>query len=376
MNKALKTIIALTCALVAFAVLMFISRNFNPGATEIDAARKDLSIQVEQEINNAKADALGELSYVKKIYKLPLDADMGPQTDQTKYVEIDDGDTKSIQELISRAKDSVLLDGQDLIFTGGSKVKYYMDDTLLVICWQEQLDGKLTSLCEVKVQDASQFRRKITKDIYETNEKDTTLHLAYQANAVAAMSADYYKFRDYGISVYKNVLKRFTTTSFSPGTFSYNYIDSCFVKGNGDLAFFHKGGVTDIEQMQNFISDEEVMFSLAFGPVLIENGEICEDLFNYPIGEPEKHASRAAIAQYDTLHYLYMNVSWNNGTDRPHGDDYKEFAQHLLEKGVKCAYNLDGGQSAEMVFNNEIYNAIDYDAERAVGDCIYFATAK
>ena len=45
----------------------------------------------------------------------------------------------------------------------------------------------------------------------------------------------------------------------------------------------------------------------------------------------------------------------------------------MASLGCQEAYNLDGGNSAIMVYNNEIYN---YKArDRDVADVIYFATA-
>ena len=39
------------------------------------------------------------------------------------------------------------------------------------------------------------------------------------------------------------------------------------------------------------------------------------------------------------------------------------------------AYNLDGGQTSEIVFQNEPVNHVDFGYERTVSDIIYFATA-
>ena len=57
----------------------------------------------------------------------------------------------------------------------------------------------------------------------------------------------------------------------------------------------------------------------------------------------------------------------------------KEFRQHFHEKGVINAYNLDGGQTDEIVFQgNEAYNHVDHvngTSSRQVSDMIYFASA-
>ena len=53
---------------------------------------------------------------------------------------------------------------------------------------------------------------------------------------------------------------------------------------------------------------------------------------------------------------------------------YKKLCE-AYDKGVKEAYLMDGGQTAEIIFNNDIRNNISYGSERAVSDIIYFATA-
>ena len=360
------------CIVLSVIILLFVSMVISPGAAEKTEVRKNLVSELAQQVYNAKAEALGEVSYIRKIYKIPLDQAVAPEPAESCFGEISDGDSEGLEKFRAEVLNSELMDGQDLIFKSGTDVKYYFDDSTAVICWKEVIDGKTCSFCEVKVQDATQLRRKVFKDNYSLDDVESTRVLAKEANAIAAMSGDYYKFRDYGICVFRNELKRFTESSFYPDTKSYNFIDTCFIKGNGDLAFFYKGEETDRKSMEQFVSDENVMFSLAFGPVLIEDYKFNENMNRYPIGEPGKNASRAAFGQYDTLHYLYLNVS--NGTAGK-GDTFEQLARHMMDKGVRHAYNLDGGQTAEIVFRDKIYNDIDYASERRIGDCIYIATA-
>ena len=56
------------------------------------------------------------------------------------------------------------------------------------------------------------------------------------------------------------------------------------------------------------------------------------------------------------------------------GVSVKQLALMMREKGCTVAYNLDGGNSATLVFHNEIYSAKE-NKERSVSDIIYFASA-
>ena len=50
-------------------------------------------------------------------------------------------------------------------------------------------------------------------------------------------------------------------------------------------------------------------------------------------------------------------------------------AQFMKDQGCVQAFNLDGGNSALMVFHNQNYSEKSFSAERSVSDIIYFATA-
>ena len=47
----------------------------------------------------------------------------------------------------------------------------------------------------------------------------------------------------------------------------------------------------------------------------------------------------------------------------------------MAELGCQQAYNLDGGNSAEMVFGDQIFKGMPGGDERSLSDIIYFATA-
>ena len=126
------------------------------------------------------------------------------------------------------------------------------------------------------------------------------------------------------------------------------------------------------EELEQYIADNNILFSISFGPVLIRDGEVRECDW-YPVGEINKGYSRAGIGQVDSLHYLYMSL--NHSPEAAARWTVNQFARHFGEKPVKNAYCLDGGQTAEIVFQGRPYNHVDYGEERPVSDNIYFATA-
>ena len=138
------------------------------------------------------------------------------------------------------------------------------------------------------------------------------------------------------------------------------------------MLFAHRGELMGEGEAEQFVKDNDVVFGLAFGPILVEDGEATHTA-SYPLGEVQFHYSRAAIGQLDSLHYLLMTCGFGDWYDNV--PDINETAQYIQAKGVDKAYTLDGGQTAEICVNGHAYNHIDFDTERPMSDIIYFVTA-
>lgn len=369
----LRRIAAVVFAVLAVLSLYWLVNNIHPSIGVSETMRTDSKMDLVSKIdvfaNNSKSDALGELAYVRKIYTIDRSAPCGPKPDPDGYVTYSIDEADQVMELVNRARATGLLDGQDVIFDPSvdfyhdSDIQCYFDDTILVICWKELIDGRVCSCVEVKIADASQLRRKLTEDYYGSSVTQYTTQMAASVNAVTAMNADYYMFRTYGIVVYQGEIYRYETSC-----------DTLFIDDNGDFSFMRRYDDPGQEATQQFVYENHIQFSISFGPVLIENGEVQYLTDNYGgLGEMNMEYSRAAIGQYDTLHYLYMAVSHSN--DSTPRATVNQFADIIATKNLRHAYNLDGGQTGEVVFNGKPYNHIDFGNERLLSDCIYFCTA-
>ena len=79
---------------------------------------------------------------------------------------------------------------------------------------------------------------------------------------------------------------------------------------------------------------------LAFGPSLVENGEITVDT-NSEVGQSMASNPRTAIGIIDENHYIIV-VS-DGRTSESQGLSLYQLAEVMKSYGVKTAYNLDGG---------------------------------
>lgn len=321
---------------------------------------------------NAEICAVATASpeYVRKTYKIEEGTTCGPEPDRSRFGETDD--PEEIVELLETpiAKqligDRTLAWSPDIERIPDSLIRYYLDETILVIEWQELTARAIGTHTEIIIADGSQIRRKLVNDTYDADEYVVSTELAAQTNAVMALSGDFYDLygRDSGIVVYDREIYRYETEK----------LDTCFVNGSGDLILTYQGQFGDISEARQFIEDNDVIFSLCFGPVLIDNYENVTPAY-YTLGEVNDTYPRCAIGQLGTCHYLTLNINVRLNTQYIFWATIKDLGEAMMKYGCEKAYALDGGQTATTVINNQLINDVQFGEERPVSDIIYFATA-
>lgn len=412
-DLAPRWLISLAGLMLTFVLLIFILIFISPASVSAAASRtvrktadiassvNNFATQKAKEAAIAASTAAENESIVEEaipvantVRIIPEDALVAPEPLSYSFGSVATSDASEIMNVIQQARDNGLLGEDETVvftpdveFNTGSyyqDIQYYLDDTLMVICWKEIIDGNTCTFCEVKMQDGSQFRRKLAGDMFGSDVLEYTTSMHKATNAVVSMNADYYRFRDMGIVVYNRQLQRFNEGEYlyryGQLLQKYNCVDTLFVTAGGNFKFFHMYEQTTPEEIQQFVDDNDILFSIAFGPVLVEDGQLNTSYFEdqwYPIGEIDTGYSRAGIGQTGELHYLYMSL--NHSDEKAARWTTKEFAEHFYEKGVINAYSLDGGQTSEIVFQgDEPYNHVDHvngTNSRQVSDMIYFASA-
>ena len=301
---------------------------------------------------------------VRKLYWIEEGTQVAPEPNPDGYGYSDD--PVVLQQVVDQA--AWLLDGQELYFRPdvelfqGSQVKYYMDDSIFAITWKEVHDGSVYTFSEVKIGHPSQFRRFLAGGEYGSEMQYLTTEMAESVNAVVASSGDFYRFRDFGAVVYEGLARRVEGT----------YAETCYIDTNGDMHFTYGGDVLTVEDVQAFVDEHNISFSLAFGPILVDNYELVEHTW-YGVGEINEGYARAALCQLGELHYIVVTAN----TEGPYQDipTVKMFAKNIAATGCRMAYCLDGGQTAAIVMGDELINRPVYGQQRKISDIIYFATA-
>lgn len=297
-------------------------------------------------------------------YTIPADAAAAPKPNPSLYGSV--RKPEDMEPVLEQAK--WVLDGQKTYFQlnqqiyDNSVIRYYLDETILAVTWQEVHDDSVYTFSEIKVEDASQFRRHLAGGEYGSNMQYLTTEMAETVNAVVASAGDFYRFRDFGAVVYQGQAKRVEGT----------YAETCYIDFSGDMHFTRAGEVLTTEAVQQYADENNINFSLAFGPILVDNYELQEHSW-YGVGEINEGYARSALCQMDSLHYLVVTAN----TTGVHQTipTVAMFAKNIAATGCRMAYCLDGGQTATIVMNNELVNRPVYGQQRKISDIIYFATA-
>lgn len=301
----------------------------------------------------------------KKTYPPLQDTDLvAPEPNQSLFGSTSDREV--LKQVIAQAEE--LLEGQTLYFNPETTefvlcdVRYYLDDTIFAIVWKEGHDGAAYTMAEVKVADASQIRRHLADGEYGSSKQYYTTEMAATVNAVVASAGDFYCFRDWGTEVYQGKVR----------ALGGSYAETCYIDANGDMRFTYPKPFASIQEAQAFVDENNIRFSLCFGPILVDNYEIVEHQ-NYYLGEPNEEYARGALCQMDKLHYLSVTANYDKGHNR--NPTVATFQKHIAATGCKMAYCLDGGQTATIVMNDELINRPAKGEQRRISDIIYFATA-
>lgn len=236
----------------------------------------------------------------------------------------------------------------------------YEDESITVVMEKYREKDSDINVARITIKSPTQLRTALAGK-YGTTRTNTVMNLAEQNNAIVAMSGDYYANRDRGYIVRQGITYRKNP---------FKTLDMLIIDDLGD---FHILVKSDAKQLKAFLeSDRTIVNALNFGPALVIDGEVQEIPKDYQFN-PRGTEPRAAIGQLDTLTYMMVVVDGRTKTNE--GLRMADVADFMQRMGCKQAFNLDGGNTATLVFNSELYCDKSNSGERSVSDIIYFASA-
>ena len=236
----------------------------------------------------------------------------------------------------------------------------YSDGNISVNLTEKTVNGTQVYVADVTLSSADYLKTALAQNSYGTNVTAKTSVTAAENNAILAVNGDYYGANSSGYVIRNGVVYRDSVREDA---------------SNGDLAIYKDGSFKIIYEDQvsaDQLVQDGVVNLLAFGPSLVENGEISVDT-NTEVGQAMSSNPRTAIGIIDENHYIII-VS-DGRTSESKGLSLYQMAEVMKSYGVKTAYNLDGGGSSTLYFNGQVINKPTTGgskiSERAVSDIVY-----
>ena len=236
----------------------------------------------------------------------------------------------------------------------------YKDDNISINLSESTVNSTQVYVADVTVSSSDYLKTAFAQNAFGTNVTAKTSETAADNNAILAVNGDYYGANSTGYVIRNGVVYRDTVREDS---------------SNGDLAIYKDGSFKIIYEDQisaDQLVKDGVVNLLAFGPALVENGEIAVGT-NEEVGQAMASNPRTAIGIIDANHYIIV-VS-DGRTSESKGLSLYQMAEVMKSYGVKTAYNLDGGGSSTLYFNSQVINKPTTGgnkiSERAVSDIVY-----
>lgn len=207
-------------------------------------------------------------------------------------------------------------------------------------------------VADIYVADVNNFQTYVENESYSRYISTPAEELAEMAGALISINGDYCNSQGaYGFYVRNGVMYQDKQT----------VCDICVLYYDGTMETFGPD-----EYKVEDVLEKKPYQVWKFGPELLDDEGMPKTEFNTS-GAIARGNPRSAIGYYEPGHYCFV-VCDGRQADWSRGMTVEELSQLFADLGCAAAYNLDGGASATMTFNGQLYNR--QSSPRELGDIL------
>ena len=213
----------------------------------------------------------------------------------------------------------------------------YSSPDISVTVTEETLGQTTYYLADIYVRDITCFQTALANDTYGSGFRDSIENMAFLNKALLAVNGDYYGNTNEGVVIRNGVIYRANST-------------------NCDVCVLYYDGTMRVMPGSSFSVEEAVeqgaWQAWTFGPALLNtDGSVLTSFAS--TNRIISANPRTAIGYYEPGHYCLVVV---DGRGESAGITLPDLSRLFYDLGCRAAYNLDGGNSSVMVWNNEVIN--------------------
>ena len=213
----------------------------------------------------------------------------------------------------------------------------YSSPDISITVTQEQLGRTTYYLADIYLRDITCFQSALARNTYGSGFRDSIEDMAVLSHALVAINGDYYGNTQEGVVIRNGVIYRANATD----------CDVCVLYYDGTMRVM-PGRAFSVEEAV----EQGAWQAWTFGPALLDtDGSVLTSFAS--TGRIISANPRTAIGYYEPGHYCMVVV---DGRGESAGITLPDLSQLFHDLGCTAAYNLDGGNSSIMVWNQEIIN--------------------
>lgn len=231
----------------------------------------------------------------------------------------------------------------------------YRDENLSLTLTTHAEDGVTYYVADFYVRSVTELRTAMATEEFTTGVADSVLNMAKENGALLAVSGDYFGIRQRGVVIRNGEVLRKTKAH--------------------QICVLYYDGTMETYSFSEFDVEKAIAGGAwqawDFGPALLDGeGKAISEFETGIAGENP----RVAIGYYEPGHYCLVAVDGRQSHSR--GMTLAELASLFERLGCTRAYNLDGGHSAVMVYEDALFSSPSKGEGRDISDIIYLAPAR
>ncbi len=213
----------------------------------------------------------------------------------------------------------------------------YTSPDISITVTEETLGRTTYYLADIYVRDITCFRTAMAGNTYGSGYRDSIEDMAALNRALLAVNGDYYGNTSEGVVIRNGVIYRANRTN----------CDVCVLYYDGTMRVMPGASFS----VEDAIS-QGAWQAWTFGPALLDTDGSMLTSFD-STGRIISANPRTAIGYYEPGHYCMVVA---DGRGESAGFTLPDLSRLFYDLGCTAAYNLDGGNSSIMVWNNAVIN--------------------
>lgn len=218
----------------------------------------------------------------------------------------------------------------------------------------------LCYVARITIGHPSQLRTETAAQSWKYSRTAPGAKMAERVRSIIAVNGDYYGYISNGYMIRQGELYRDRPDPRR---------DVLLIDDKGD---FHIVECATPEKLAPY-KDMKIVNSFNFGPGLVIDGQKGVNMRN---NENAVNLLRRRVAIGQAGHLTYYLFVTDSNYENSRGMTMREFQDFVSQYPVINCYNLDGGNSANLMIGSERVNAVQYKHMRELNDIIYFASTE